>query len=395
MLYTVKFVGMDRRIASNTVDADSASSARLRVERQPVTVLSVVPAPWYATLVAPRPAKFPLQLFTQELLSLLESGVSVVEAMKTLAEKESQPAALNVMATTVQALQEGKALSAALLESPHAFNPLYVAMVSASEKTGSLNDALRRYNAYASQLENLRTKLVGAAIYPVMLIGVSMLVILFLMGYVIPRFAHIYEDMGNQLPWMSRVLMYGGQGIDQHWLLLLSLLVLGVLVLRRGGAGYVQKLVSSQLWRFPKLAQYSRIFQLVRMYRTMGMLLRGGIAVVQASEMVAGLLSNDMRADLQKATALVSEGRSMSQSFESCGLTTPVALRLLRVGESAGNMGEMMERVAAFHDEEITRWADWLTRVIGPVLMLIMGLIIGLIVVLMYLPIFQLAESVR
>jgi general secretion pathway protein F len=102
-----------------------------------------------------------------------------------------------------------------------------------------------------------------------------------------------------------------------------------------------------------------------------------------------------MRKDLQKATALITEGRSMSQSFETCALTTPIALRLLRVGERAGNMGEMMERIAAFHDEEISRWADWLTRVIGPVLMLIMGLIIGLIVVLMYLPIFQLAESVR
>jgi len=272
---------------------------------------------------------------------------------------------------------------------------LYVAKVGASEKTGSLNDALKRYIAYASQLEGLRSKLVGAAIYPVMLIGVSLLVILFLMGYVIPRFAHIYEDMGSQLPWMSRVLMIGGQGISQHWLLMVGAVVLGVVLLRRGGAAYLQRMLAVQLWRFPKLAQYSRIFQLVRMYRTMGMLLRGGIAIVQASDMVAGLLSADMRKDLQKATALITEGRSMSQSFEACALTTPVALRLLRVGERAGNMGEMMERIAAFHDEEISRWADWLTRVIGPVLMLIMGLIIGLIVVLMYLPIFQLAESVR
>jgi general secretion pathway protein F len=259
MLYTVKFVRTDRQIGSSTIDADSALTARLRIEREPVTVLSVSPAVWYAKLLVARPAKFPLQLFTQELLALLESGVGVVEAMEALAEKEGRATVLVVLQTTLRALQEGKALSTALLESPHAFSPLYVAMVGASEKTGSLNDALKRYIAYASQLEGLRSKLVGAAIYPVMLIGVSLLVILFLMGYVIPRFAHIYEDMGSQLPWMSRVLMLGGQGISQHWLLMVGAVVLGVVLLRRGGAAYLQRMLAVQLWRFPKLAKYSRI----------------------------------------------------------------------------------------------------------------------------------------
>jgi general secretion pathway protein F len=138
-----------------------------------------------------------------------------------------------------------------------------------------------------------------------------------------------------------------------------------------------------------------RVFQMARLYRTLGMLLRGGIAIVPALDMVSGLLSPALQPRLVAATSRIREGLPMSQAFESQGLSTAVSLRMLRVGERTGNMGDMMERAAAFHDEELSRWAEWATRLLGPALMLIMGLVIGAIVVLMYLPIFQLAESVQ
>jgi general secretion pathway protein F len=149
------------------------------------------------------------------------------------------------------------------------------------------------------------------------------------------------------------------------------------------------------MWRIPAVGERMRVFQLARLYRTLGMLVRGGIAIVPALDMVSGLLSAALQERLATATQKVREGIPLSQAFESDGLTTAVALRMLRVGERAGNMGEMMERVAAFHDEEMARWAEWVTKLLGPMLMLLMGLVIGAIVVLMYLPIFQLAESIR
>jgi general secretion pathway protein F len=137
------------------------------------------------------------------------------------------------------------------------------------------------------------------------------------------------------------------------------------------------------------------VYQLTRFYRTLGMLLTGGISVVPALGMVAGLLDPDLRARLDTATRMVREGRSMSVAMESAGLTTSVALRLLRVGERSGQMGEMMERIATFHDEEMARWVDWFTKTFEPLLMAIIGVVIGGIVVLMYLPIFELAGSVQ
>ena len=137
-----------------------------------------------------------------------------------------------------------------------------------------------------------------------------------------------------------------------------------------------------------------RIFQLARFYRTLGMLLSGGIAAVPALGMVSGLLSPLLRDSLATAIARIREGRGFAATLAECGLTTPVARHMLTVGERAGNLGEMLTRSAEFHEEQTAREVEWLTRLFGPVLMLVIGCAIGLIVVLMYLPIFQLAETI-
>src|SRR5436190_1222454 len=134
---------------------------------------------------------------------------------------------------------------------------------------------------------------------------------------------------------------------------------------------------------------------LARFYRTVGMLLRGGMPLVGALDMAGELLHPALRARLVPATRAIREGHGVSQSMEANGLTTPVALRMLGVGERSGNMGEMLENIAVFHDEELARWVDWFTRLFEPVLMAMIGLVIGVIVILMYMPIFELAGSVQ
>lgn len=394
MQFRVKTLGPDAGVGVTILEAADAADAARQVAAQGQAVLSVSRAPLAGRLRASGSARFPLLLFSQELLSLLDSGITLVEAIETLAEKESRPAVHAVLQQVVAGLREGKPFSATLEGAPQAFPPLYVATVRASERTSGLGEALGRYIVYASQLETLRGQLVSAAIYPVLLIGVGGLVILFLMGYVVPRFSHIYEDMGGNLPFLSRLLLEWGLIVERYWPLLLGLGAAAVAALIHGGGRLALQRAARLLWRIPALGERMRVFQLARLYRTLGMLLRGGIAIVPALEMVTGLLSAALQAHLASAMRKIREGSAISQAFEADGLTTAVALRMLRVGERAGNMGEMMERAAAFHDEEMARWAEWATRLFGPLLMLLMGLVIGAIVVLMYLPIFQLAETI-
>jgi general secretion pathway protein F len=396
MEFIVKSLQADAAVAISRLQAATEGDARAQAEGMGLDVLSVVPASWLSRLSKPQGGgKFPLLLFSQELLQLLNSGVSLVEAIETLAEKEARPAVRDVLQGIIGSLRQGKPFSAALEEAPQAFEALYVASVRASEHTSGLGESLSRYVTYATQLETLRGRLVSAAIYPVILVAVSSLVILFLMGYVVPRFAHIYEDMGGDLPLMSRLLLQGGLLLEQYWYVVALALGALVLVLLAGGARLAGRSLLGLLWRIPAVGERMRVYQLARLYRTLGMLLRGGIAIVPALEMVTGLLSSSLQPRLVDASRSVREGQAISHAFEVSGLTTAVSLRMLRVGERAGNMGEMMERAAAFHDEEMARWAEWVTRLLGPLLMLIMGLVIGTVVVLMYMPIFQLAESVK
>ncbi len=395
MQYRVKTMQPDAGIGMTLLDAADAQDAARQAAALGLSVVSVSRTPRLSGLLVRSPTPFPVLLFSRELLSLLESGITIVEAIETLAEKEPRAQVQQVLHKVVTGLREGRSLSDMLEGAPRDFPPLYVATVRASERTSSMGEALGRYIAYATQLEALRVRLVSAAIYPVLLVGVSGLVILFLMGYVVPRFSHIYEDMGGDLPFLSRLLLYWGKAVEQYWAVGLAGLAVLLVGLLQGGASALGRRVLGHVWRVPAVGERLRVYQLARLYRTLGMLLRGGISIVPALDMVGGLLSNVLKARLDAARREVSEGHTISQSFETAGLTTAVALRMLRVGERAGNMGEMMERAAAFHDEEMARWADWATRLVGPVLMLLMGLLIGGIVVLMYLPIFQLAETIR
>ncbi|MDD5297047.1 MAG: type II secretion system F family protein [Rhodocyclaceae bacterium] len=391
MYFDVKAMKPGAGVVRLTIDATDAGEAGHQAETQGLAVLSVIPR---AGQSLRRGGRFPLLLFNQELLALLEAGVSLIEALETLVEKEQRSLVRNVLVQLVRRLREGQNFSAALQDHPASFPPLFVATLRASEKTSDLQEALRRYIAHQTHMEAARGKLIGAAIYPMLLLAVGGLVLLFLMGYVVPRFSHIYEDMGSRLPFMSRLLLAWGNLLQDWWPVLLgTLLALGSLGVHLFRKPAVQASLAGLLWRVPELGERLRVIHLARFYRTLGMLLSGGVAVVPAIEMSSGLLSPMLQPALARAKSRIHDGMAISDAMEGSGLVTAVALRMLRVGERAGNMGVMMESIAAFHEEENGRWLEWATRLFGPVLMLLMGLLIGLVVVLLYLPIFQLADS--
>ena len=295
----------------------------------------------------------------------------------------------------VKALNDYKT-SLALGGSPGSSPTLYVATVRASERSGAIAEALRRFVAYQQQIDLLKKRLINASIYPAVLLAAGSLVLLFLVAYVVPRFSGIYEEIGGELPFASKVLMQWGRLLDAHgpavlvgFLACVALIVYGV---RRPG---LRAAAGRLITRIPMVGYRVELYQLARLYRTVGMLLRGGLPVVTAFEMTGGLLASAARPRLTAATRRVREGRSLTDSLAAQGLTTPVAERMLRVGERSGNMGEMMERIAAFYDEELARFVDFATRLIEPAMMTVIGLVIGIIVVLMYFPIFELAGSLR
>ena len=398
MRYEIKALRGNEGLTALVIDASDRGDAVGQATAQGYTVIAVkARQAWsgLASITAFRP-RFPLVQFSQELLSLLEAGLPLLESIETLAEREQRPGLRKTMDQIIATLREGRPLSQALEQFPAHFPPLYVATVRASERTGALPEALARFIAYQSQMDAVRRQVISSSIYPVLLVGVGGLVTLFLMVYVVPRFSHIYADIGGHPPLLSQLLMQWGQLIGDHGLLVGGITVATIAfaaVLATRPA--VHRWAEQVAWRLPTLGERLYIYQLARFYRSLGMLLRGGMPVVTALQMSSGLLRVSLREQLGQAMAGIREGLPLSQAMESHGLATPVALRMLRVGEHTGRMGEMMERAAAFYEEETARWVERFSKLFEPLLMAFIGCLIGTIVLLMYFPIFELAGAIQ
>lgn len=339
---------------------------------------------------------FPRRLFCQELAVLLDAGIPLYESLMTLREKEASPEVSAVLGGLVDELAQGRTLSQAMRQQPQAFSTLLTASIEASQRTGQTAQALRQHAAYLAWLGGLRDKLVSAAIYPVILIAASLLVIGFLTVFVVPRFAEIYEGMGGDLPWLSAALLRTGQAVADHpWWMVGGLVACVLMMASAWQSPVVRAAAVARLWQMPFIGERLRLMELASLYRTLGLLLQAGVAVVPALDASIELIGASLRPALRQAMARVREGARLSDSLHRHGLSTPVSLRMMRVGEQTGALGPMLERAATFYDEELARFTEWVGKVVNPVLMLIMGVLIGGIVVLMYLPIFQVAEQIQ
>jgi len=393
MRFQIKAVDAAQKVLSLTLESPDEMQARDQIQAQGLAVLSLK-RPVFS--VGTGRARFPTQLFSIELLSLLEAGLSLVEALQALAEKKSSGDGARVVSGILEALYRGESFSQAIGRHPEHFSALYVATVKASERTGDLKEALSRYIAYEEELDRVRKKLLSALIYPAILVVVGALVLAFLMFYVVPRFARVYEDISTGLPFFSGLLLKAGGFMQAH-----ALLVLAGLIAVAAAATYalsqesVRARLNARAWEIPRLGERMRIYQLARLYRTVGMLLRAGVPLVRSLDMVSGLLAPHLRTALARARQRMEEGRAISQALADAGLATPVANRMLLVGERSGSMGEMMDRIARVHDEETSRFIDRFVRVFEPILMAVLGLAVGSVVVLMYMPIFELAGSIQ
>ena len=396
MKFSVKAVSGASDVVQLTIEAGDMAEARRSAAGQGLSILSIKARNPIAGYLRPSRKVFALDLFIQELVSLLDAGLSLVEAIDLLAEKEQGRGAVAALNELRADLQRGLSFSESLGRQNAVFPPLFVATVRAAERTGDIKEAIGRFLDYHNQLGRIRRRVVSASVYPLLLMVVGVLVTAFMLLYVVPKFSRIYEEIGSNLPFLTRLLIGWGRMLEAHALVTLVGLVvaLGALsfVLTRPGVG---RWIGRQLWKMPALGNRLLVYELARFYRTLGMLLKSGIALPTALDMAGGLLSPSLRHGLEQAAREIREGQPVSRAFHKQGLTTQVSLRLLAVGERTGRMPHMVERIALFYEDELARWIDWFTRLFEPALMVLIGALVGLIVVLLYLPIFELAENVK
>ncbi|MGU3414604.1 type II secretion system F family protein [Enterobacteriaceae bacterium C23F] len=386
--YTVITLTEGKRV-SQTVLATSSDDAALRVTALGGLALSV------RENRARRDKRFPLNLFLQELIALLEAGLVVVEAIEALRESSRDSVSTLVLETLVNRLYEGAQLSQAMSALPALFPPLLINTVASSEQTGHLPVALARFQYYEARMEALRKRIKATMLYPTIVISAGGAILVFLLGFIIPRFATVFEGMKSPST-SAQLILWWGKLTQQHGPLLLAgcvAAVTGIVLAARSPR--LRQALSGLLLRLPQLREQHQLSVLVRFYRTLGLLLQGGLPAPQALTLSRDVLPASHRPQIEQVIQDVAAGESLSRMLEAQKLTTPVACRLLQVGEHSGELPAMCERIAAFYDESLERAIETFSKIFEPVLMMIVGGIVGLVVFLLYMPIFELAGGLQ
>jgi general secretion pathway protein F len=380
------------------VHAANPQLAAQQMQMEGCRVLSCRPAatPVWSKPGLQRAARIDVALFAEELAALLDAGLGMVDALRTLAQKERSAPARTALQTVTDALVEGLPLSGALARSQAQFPALLVATVAASEQTGDLVSALRRYAAHMESLRALRGKVIGAAIYPALLLGIGGLVVLFLLGVVVPRFALLLEGAQRELPLASALLLAWGKTIAAHpaafGAALAATIALAAAALARAWRSGWQISGLQRAWVIGPLV---RLFRHAQFFRTNAMLARGGIPALRAFGMCRSLLAPEDRNALDAAMQEIAAGQPIGPALHRAGIADAVALRMLDVAQRTGQLADVLARIAQFQEAQLARAIDVASRLIEPALMILIGLVIGGIVVLMYLPIFDLASSIQ
>lgn len=333
---------------------------------------------------------FDLTVFLYEFKTLLESGVSIVEAVDILLERGQHYH--DVLFPIYTHLRSGKTLSQSMADQPKYFPELFVAIIKSNEKTGSLIVGIDRYLSYTKNIDQIKNKLVNALIYPMTVLVIGMIIFFFLLFYLIPKFSLIYGDLEIKLPFLSNLLIQSGFYILQYRVYLIIGLIglFGALIFyRKKAMDYSLR----QLTQIKFFAYYYNTFVFTRFYRGLGLMLEGGYPLIYALKNCQDILDQYQKAKIPLVEQGLKQGEKLSDLLHKYHLTTSIADRLIRSGEVNGNISSMLEKTAEFHDAEISRFIEKVSKVIEPILMIFIGGWIGFIVILLYLPIFDMVGS--
>jgi type IV pilus assembly protein PilC len=338
-----------------------------------------------------------LLVFNQELLALVKAGLPILTALTLLRERGQNVRFRALLAEAGEAVRGGASLSASLARHPRIFSPLYTASLQAGEQAGNLVDALSRYVAYQKRVLALRQRLKSALMYPAILTVLSAAVVAFLLVIVVPTFTSIYGDMEAQLPAATRVLIsVTGRLRDILPLALGATAAIVVAVWRWRRTGDGRRITDRWLLAVPWVGSIVEGYLFSRFARTLAMTLTGGIPMIPALHTTLATVGNGHLADAMRvAVPRVTSGSRLADALAAAGVFPSLMLELVSVGESSGALPEMLGHVADLYDGEMDTKLAMLAAAIEPVIMVGMGLVVATIVVIMYLPIFNLSSVMR
>ena len=339
-----------------------------------------------------------LLVFTRQLYAMVHAGIPLVQSLRVIKDQVTNRRLKQIIDDIATYIEEGGKFSTALSRYRDIFGDLYISMIRAAEEAGTLEETLKRLAEYLEKVEKLRGKVKSALFYPVFVLIVATIIITGIMIFVIPTFKQLYADLGGTLPALTQMVIDASNWLRDYigWFILgVFVFIVGFIQLRRFSTKfrYVTDLLFLRIPIFGELILKSSIASFARTFSSM---LSSGINILEALRISAETSNNEViREAIMKVREQVEKGVSLSIAMSRISIFPPMVINMAAIGEQAGNLDEMMTKVADFYEEEVDRAVDGLTSLIEPLMIVFIGSIIGVIIIAMYLPIFKIGELIK
>ena len=393
--------GVDGSVVEGIIDAEEQRGATERLRSQKLVILEIaekVNGPLDVVKgFFKRKGKVTakdLVLFSRQLSTLVGAGVPIVQGLAILEAQAENPAFKSVLGAVRADIEGGLSISDALKKHPDAFPELYTSMIKAGELGGILDTILERLTVYMESSEALKAKVKSAMMYPAIVLSICAIVTVFLMVFVIPTFKNIFSSFGAELPMPTQMLINISDLMKQFWYLIVGF---PFAAWKGFGAFYKtpkgQKIIDAYTLKAPIFGIILKKVAVARFTRTLGTLIKSGVPIMQALETVAQTAGNVVIADAVLLTReSIREGGHLSDPLKKSGIFPNMVTSMISVGEETGALDVMLSKIADFYDQEVDTAVKGLTSLIEPIVIVVMGVVIGTIVVAMFMPMFGLGE---
>jgi len=384
------------------MEADSKPELAEKLNKlgyMPTEVAETVPGLNFGSLLEPFESvgTDDLIVFNVQLPNLIHAGLSILSCLNILSEQTGNRKLRETIGSISRSVENGESFSAALVAHPKIFPNLFISMVKAGEASGKLETILTRYAAYCEDQAELRQKVKGALFYPMILLFAGIAVTLFIVTAVIPQFAEIFMKVGIPLPLPTLLLYQVGMTIKQFWYSLILFAAVGWLGFKYYAGTTMGRFQVDRLGlALPGLGLLFRRAAISRFARTLGMLVASGVPILQSLEIVREVIGNDVLArTIGNVHAAVEKGERISESLRISREFPVDAVQMISVGEETGNLDEMLNKISDFYDRSVGYMVKKLTTVIEPLMLVVMGCLIGFIMASMLLPMFDMMKILR
>ncbi|HAM35321.1 MAG TPA: pilus assembly protein PilC [Elusimicrobia bacterium] len=400
-VFAYKARGADGNVVAGTVDAEEQKAAVERLRAQKFVILEIgeqSSGPFDAVkkLFKKKGKVYArdLVLFSRQLSTLVSAGVPIVQSLSILEAQAENPAFKEVLNLVRADIESGLSISDALRKHPDAFPELYTSMIKAGELGGILDTILERVTSYLESNEALKAKVKSAMMYPIIVLSICFVITIFLLTFVIPRFATIFQSFGAELPLLTQLLLDLSTLMIRYFYLILLAPVAGYYGFRKWYKTPTgQKIVDARVLTLPLFGIILKKVAVARFTRTLGTLIKSGVPILQALETVAATAGNVIIAEaVLSARESIREGGHLSDPLRKSGIFPNMVTAMISVGEETGALDTMLSKIADFYDQEVDTAVKGLTSLIEPLVIVVMGAIVGTIVAAMFLPMFGMGE---